>query len=46
MQASGTVFGVSGTAGVRVKHGKNFRQIFFEITCQFFRAPFFIKNCD
>ena len=35
MQASGIGFGVSGTAGVRVKHGKSFRQISFEITCQF-----------
>ena len=31
MQASGTGFGVSGTAGVWVKHGKSFRQISFEL---------------
>ena len=45
MQASGSGFGVSGTAGVRVKHGKNFRQISFEITCQFpARAVCYLKN--
>ena len=33
MQASGTGFGASGTAGVWVKHGKSFRQISFELNC-------------